>query len=383
MDKLKEQLEGGNAVLQTIHASEGGRAFKLLRAREKRKEAVVRAKDEIEGETTRRKKLFEIEQKYTGSSAELLEEAFKQETVGLVTAADFREKRKKLHAAIAENERNAASAAAAANEELSRKKVCTKVRPAVLSFADDADDDENDDDFFVGINSKDTTFNPNKATAEACQPLPGNSGIGSPVDTAIGRKALGKDPSVFTEFLSDRDRDAARRSEREQLIKEYEEVEAHTKSELLEVTYSYWDGSGHRRAMRIHKGASIGEFLRECHKTLEREFAELRGVSVDNIMYIKEDLILPHSVTFYDLIKNKAKGKSGPLFHFDVHDDVRMLNDARVEKDESHAGKIVDRKWYERNKHIFPASRWELYDLNKTFSKYTIHGSKDHSSDVL
>lgn len=27
---------------------------------------------------------------------------------------------------------------------------------------------------------------------------------------------------------------------------------------------------------------------------------------------------------------------------------------------QSHPGKIVDRKWYERNKHIFPASRWEI-----------------------
>ena len=36
----------------------------------------------------------------------------------------------------------------------------------------------------------------------------------------------------------------------------------------------------------------------------------------------------------------KARGKSGPLFNFDVHDDVRMVNDAAVEKDESHAGKV-------------------------------------------
>lgn len=55
-------------------------------------------------------------------------------------------------------------------------------------------------------------------------------------------------------------------------------------------------------------------------------------------MYIKEDLILPQDVTFYSLIVNKARGKSGPLFHFDVHDDVRTINDASLEKDESHAG---------------------------------------------
>jgi len=57
---------------------------------------------------------------------------------------------------------------------------------------------------------------------------------------------------------------------------------------------------------------------------------------------------------------SKARGKSGPLFNFDVHDDVRLLADATVEKDESHAGKVVERSWYNRSKHIFPASRWEV-----------------------
>ena len=43
-------------------------------------------------------------------------------------------------------------------------------------------------------------------------------------------------------------------------------------------------------------------------------------------------------ISFYDLIVTKARGKSGPLFHFDVHDDIRLVNDVRVEKDESHPG---------------------------------------------
>jgi hypothetical protein len=43
-----------------------------------------------------------------------------------------------------------------------------------------------------------------------------------------------------------------------------------------------------------------------------------------------------------------------------VHDDVRLLADATKEKDESHAGKVVERNWYQKNKHIFPASRWEV-----------------------
>lgn len=37
---------------------------------------------------------------------------------------------------------------------------------------------------------------------------------------------------------------------------------------------------------------------------------------------------------------------------------------------QSHAGKVVERHWYEKNKHIFPASRWEVLSL---FSCAPIH----------
>jgi protein FAM50 len=38
----------------------------------------------------------------------------------------------------------------------------------------------------------------------------------------------------------------------------------------------------------------------------------------------------------------------------------------------------VQRSWYERNKHIFPASRWEVYDPNvaRDGVAYTIHGGE-------
>lgn len=31
--------------------------------------------------------------------------------------------------------------------------------------------------------------------------------------------------------------------------------------------------------------------------------------------------------------------------------------------------KVVDRRWYERNKHIFPASVWEEFDPTKDYTK--------------
>lgn len=66
--------------------------------------------------------------------------------------------------------------------------------------------------------------------------------------------------------------------------------------------------------------------------------------------------------------------KSGPLFDFDVVEDVRLVSDARKEKEDTHAAKVIQRRWYERNRHIFPASRWEVYDPTKVYSVYTIHG---------
>jgi protein FAM50 len=124
----------------------------------------------------------------------------------------------------------------------------------------------------------------------------------------------------------------------------------------------------------VEKGSSVGRFLEKVRRSLEGEFSELRSVSSDQLLYIKEDLIIPHHYTFYDLIVTKARGKSGPLFRFGVYDDVRTTVDARVERDESHPGKIVERRWYESNKHIFPASRWEVYDPSVKRDKYTLKG---------
>jgi protein FAM50 len=168
---------------------------------------------------------------------------------------------------------------------------------------------------------------------------------------------------------------------------------------MISVTYSYYDGTGHRRTVAVRKGTKIDQFL----ELVRQEFHELRGISSENMLFIKEDVIIPHvptpsthiphthaltrthalttlvhvqDYTFYDLIVTKAKGKSGPLWNWDVHDDIRMLADATKEKDESHAAKVVERRWYERNKHIFPASRWEVYDPNVKRDRYTIHGDE-------
>lgn len=186
-----------------------------------------------------------------------------------------------------------------------------------------------------------------------------------------------KDPTAVTAFLPDAARDRAEAELRERLKAEWLAEQDRVRKEKIEVVYSWWDGTGHRRVIIIPKGTTVGKFLEYVRQDLSAEFPALRTTSADQLLYVKEDLIIPHGVSFYDLIIRKARGKSGPLFSFDVHDDVRIVNDARTEKDESHPGKIVERRWYERNKHLFPASRWEVFDFSKRYDEpYTTHGKE-------
>ena len=182
------------------------------------------------------------------------------------------------------------------------------------------------------------------------------------------RKRFGMNPEVNTAFLPDRDRDEQENEMREKLRVQWEENQKRVKEEDVEIAYSYWDGSGHRKNITMKKGNSIYQFLVKVLNKIRTEFPELKTVSGDQLMYVKEDLIIPQTNTFYDFIVSRARGKTGPLFNFEVKEDIRLLHDATVEKEESHAGKVVLRSWYDRNKHIFPASRWEPFDPTKDYA---------------
>ncbi|CAJ1407440.1 unnamed protein product [Effrenium voratum] len=341
--------ESGNDIRQMVATSEGGRAYKLLVRREETRAAAEAEKANIENETKKRKQIANIADKYSSASlAEDLEEEFKRQTVGLISAEEFKAKRQAIDDMIRETQQ--------AEKDKKALRVKRTVKAAQLSF--EADDIAGSGD---------------EASEDS----------GSDEDVKIRKKRFGKDPNAKTDFLYDADREAELLRKKKELIVQYKKEQEEVQKQKLEVTFSYWDGSGHRRNCVIEKGYSIGKFLQKAKMELEKsDFPELRTVGSDTLMYVKEDLIIPHNITFYELIKEKARGKSGPLFHFDVHEDIRMANDARVEKDESHAGKIVDRKWYERNKHVFPASRWEMYSREKTYDKYTVHGNVDHSKPV-
>ncbi|WVN86817.1 uncharacterized protein L203_101990 [Cryptococcus depauperatus CBS 7841] len=268
---------------------------------------------------------------------ENIDERLIKTTVGLVTLQDFKRTKDNL-----EEQQRQLAAQAKSTKTTSSNRTKKRKERAKLSFADD-DDEEDEKSHDKRLRNDEDSQSERK-------------------------KRLTKNPTVDTSFLPDRHREQQEAEEREKLRKEWLVQQEKLKAEPVEITYSYWDGSGHRKSVECRKGDDIAQFLSKCRT----QFPELRGTSVENLMYIKEDLIIPHHYTFYDFIINKARGKSGPLFNFDVHDDVRLVQDATVEKDESHAGKVVERSWYNRHKHIFPASRWEVYDPDKDYGSYRI-----------
>lgn len=93
-----------------------------------------------------------------------------------------------------------------------------------------------------------------------------------------------------TAFLPDKDREEEEAKERERLGNEWLEEQERLKNEKIEITYSYYDGNGHRRTAEVKKGATVEQFL----EIARQEFKELRGVSTDNLLFVKEDLMIPH-----------------------------------------------------------------------------------------
>lgn len=314
-----------------------------MKKRQKEQEEIETRKRKIEDEL----KIGSIQNKFA-SHYDAVEQQLKSNTIGLVTLDEMKAKQedviKKRQLQLAKKD----AQARLIEKEKERKKKKEQQKIASLSFDPDEEEEEEEEE-------------------EVEEEIPKEE-----VEVTGKKKRLGKNPDVDTSFLPDRDREEEENKLREQLRQEWEERQEKMKNEEIDITYSYWDGSGHRRQARMKKGNSIQQFLQKCLESLRREFNDLKVVSVDQMMYVKEDLIIPHHYTFYDFIVTKARGKSGPLFSFDVHDDVRIINDASVEKDESHAGKVCLRTWYERNKHIFPASRWEPYDPEKKWDEYTV-----------
>lgn len=327
------------------HLSATSRIQALKKDRQKNQDDIERRRDTISAATAAVIHNATTSSNFSAPSG-TVDELLTTDTVGLVTHSDFKARRQYLErCATHEREiRRAALRHSQKQESLSKRKRLHK--PVLSCDNDDEEDDDEEDDVEEG------------------------EGDDQPRSVERKRKRLGKDPRADAKFLPDRERETAEQIERERLKDDWIQRQAMIKNEVIRITYSYWDGSGHRRTMACKKGTTVSRFL----ATVQTEFKQLRNTGADSLMFVKEDLIIPHNYSFYDFVVMKARGKSGPLFNFDVVEDVRAVADANKEKEDTHAAKVVERRWYERNRHIFPASRWEVYDPTKKYTRYTIHG---------
>ena len=293
---------------------------------------------------------------FRGSSTVEEEKAFANQSVGLLTREEYAKKQEKVREELErERERKEKLKREKRERRKAKENERKKKEKNLLSCNDDDDDDDDEKEREEEEEEKEDDEAREKKKL---------------------KKSVGMNPDADTSYVpnAQNERMKEERALREQLAKEFLEKKEKQMEENLTVTFSYWSGGGGRRSVTVKQKDTVRTFLKVAMKDLEDEFRELNKLSPESMMYVKEDCIIPHELTFYELISRKARGKSGPLFRFDDKEDVRLVADATVEKEDSHPGKIFHRSWYDKNKHIFPASRWEVFDFSKDFGAFTIHG---------
>lgn len=137
---------------------------------------------------------------------------------------------------------------ASANKKKKEKK---KKEKAKLSFALDGEEEEE-----VVTKSSDKKRSNEDSDGEYNRYGPGRwrNLVSYLAEVASAKKLKSmKNPAVDTSFLPDREREERERIEREELRKEWLARQDKMKRETIEITYSYWDGSGHRSSVEVSR----------------------------------------------------------------------------------------------------------------------------------
>lgn len=193
--------------------------------------------------------------------------------------------------------------------EARRKKLAKleKKRKSKLSFA--FDEEEVDDTSEAGTPSaNDSSAKPSRsASVLETDDDPTSS-------SSIKRKRikLGKDPTVNTSFLPDREREEQERitneSKRQEWLKRQEEI----KTETIEIQFAYYDGLSHLGSVTVKKGDPVFNLIDRA----KQGFMAIRDVATEKLMFAKDDVIIPQELSLYYFEAHEVKGRHGPLFEF-------------------------------------------------------------------
>ncbi|KAK3318067.1 XAP5, circadian clock regulator-domain-containing protein [Apodospora peruviana] len=309
----------------------------------------------------------------------------------------------------------AASADNSEAEKHKKKKVKRTAAKALVSFGGD---EEEDADFEAGVvlkSKKDKWKKPATAAAgdgeavEADGDVSAGGGSGSEKDS-LGKKkvtvnsSVGIVPRALTKAALRREA-----AEREALRKEFLLLQAAVKATEIAIPFVFYDGTNIPGGIvRVKKGDFVWVFLDKSRKVgaelgvggdkLANARRAWARVGVDDLMLVRGSIIIPHHYEFYFFIMNKNVGPGNKrLFDYSAEapplDPIsppadtsstteqsdgsgsgskKVLSDIRLLEgfsDDPTFTKVVDRRWYQRNKHIYPASVWQEFDPEKDYQK--------------
>ncbi|CAG7922299.1 unnamed protein product [Penicillium olsonii] len=342
------------------------------------------------------------------------EEMLKEQTVGLVHLSDFRKRRaevleqkereahdKSLGRLASGNSRSATPSTGEVTDGSTpprsdgppKKKKKKPFAKSKLSFGDDQDE-----------TGEESATTPRDSSVS-------RSGSKTPAeDGAVRRMKANPNAPPPPKALTKASIEAEAQA-RDTLRKEFLVMQEAVKNTEILIPFVFYDGTSiPAGSVKVKKGDHVWLFLDRCRKVgaemgvrggnnasqakkdTRREWAR---VSVDDLMLVKGDVIVPHHYEFYHFIANKVPSFSragGLLFDYSNQPPpepslggIQSINDDQLEgaDKEFSETKVVDRRWFEKNKHIYPASLWHEYEPGKEFEEKMTSTRRDAQGNTF
>lgn len=344
------------------------------------------------------------------------EELLKSQTVGLVHLSDFRKRRaevleqkereahdKSLGRFASGNSRSATPSGGDVTDSAStrsegppkKKKKKKPLAKSKLSFGDDEEGENTGEESAASIPRSSSRTPVDNGSLPASRRITPNPNAPPP-------------PKAMTKAALKAEAEA-----RDALRKEFLAMQDTVKNTEILIPFIFYDGTNiPAGTVKVKKGDPVWLFLDRCRKVgaelgvggnssaskgrkdNRREWAR---VSVDDLMLVKRDIIIPHHYELYYFIANRVPSFSsagGLLFDYSdkppatapTNDDPlsRPNNDQLEGADKDPTlTKVVDRRWYERNKHIYPASLWREYEPGPEFEEKMRTTRRDASGNTF
>ncbi|KAG6355798.1 hypothetical protein INS49_003764 [Diaporthe citri] len=351
------------------------------------------------------------------------QERISTNTVGLVNLSDFRKRRAEV---LEQQEREAREALRSGTTTplIDRSQSATpnnlsdggserpvkkqkKPKKALVSFGDDDEDDDAGPALKPKGKAKKAT---NLTSKGGDQPEPSTDGDLSTNDSKkpggkiAANTSVGFVPRAMTKSALRREA-----AERDALRKEFLALQEDVKATEIAMPFVFYDGTNiPGGTVRVKKGEFVWVFLDKSRKVgaelgvggeknanVRREWAR---VGVDDLMLVRGTMIIPHHYEFYFFIMNKTVGPGNVrLFDYSaeapsktprasaspepspnplsssaskggINSSLVDINALEGANEDPAFTKVVDRRWYERNKHIYPASMWQEFDPEKDYT---------------